>query len=84
MSDHASFWHHGYRAFMITDTAFYRYPYYHTAKDTPEKLDYSRLAEVTDALAKTFVAIAQPDLRQGAVAADRSHASGRFSGIALL
>ena len=84
LSDHASFWHHGYRAFMITDTAFYRYPYYHTAKDTPEKLDYSRLAEVTDALAKTFVAIAQPDLRQGAVAADRSHASGRFSGIALL
>jgi len=25
---------------MITDTAFYRYPYYHTAQDTPDKLNY--------------------------------------------
>jgi hypothetical protein len=26
-SDHRSFWHYGYRAFMITDTAPYRYPH---------------------------------------------------------
>ena len=43
-SDHWSFWQFGYRALMLTDTAPYRYPYYHTAQDTPEKLDYDRLA----------------------------------------
>lgn len=46
-SDHLSFWRSGYRAFMVTDTAFFRNPYYHTAADTPDKLDYERLAEVT-------------------------------------
>jgi hypothetical protein len=28
---------------MITDTAFYRYAYYHTARDTPEKLNYAAM-----------------------------------------
>ncbi|MBI5752820.1 MAG: M28 family peptidase [Hydrogenophilales bacterium] len=51
-SDHLSFWREGYRAFMCTDTAFFRNPYYHSAQDTPEKLDYPRLAVLTDALAK--------------------------------
>ena len=46
-SDHLSFWWHNYRAVMVTDTAFYRYPYYHTKEDTAEKLDYERLAAVT-------------------------------------
>lgn len=46
-SDHYSFWKHGYRAVMVTDTAFYRYPYYHSYQDTAEKLDYERLAAVT-------------------------------------
>ena len=49
-SDHLSFWRQGYKAFMITDTAFYRYPYYHTAEDTPEKIDYESLARVTEGL----------------------------------
>jgi len=40
-SDHLSFWRKRYRAMMITDTAFYRYPYYHSAQDTPEKLNYA-------------------------------------------
>ena len=35
---------------MITDTAPFRYPYYHTRKDTPEKVDYLRLSQVTQAL----------------------------------
>ena len=50
-SDHLSFWRAGYKAFMCTDTAFFRNPYYHSAEDTPEKLDYVRLARLTDALA---------------------------------
>lgn len=43
-SDQWAFWEFGYKALMLTDTAPYRYPYYHTAEDTPEKLDYDRLA----------------------------------------
>lgn len=49
-SDHRSFWRAGYPALMITDTAPYRYPYYHTAQDTPDKIDYPRLARVTTGL----------------------------------
>jgi len=49
-SDHASFWNYGYPALMITDTAFYRYPQYHTDEDTPDKLDYDRLARVVSGL----------------------------------
>ncbi|WP_455221215.1 M28 family peptidase [Kaarinaea lacus] len=49
-SDHLSFWREGYPAFMITDTAFYRYPYYHTAEDTPDKLSYEPFARMTEGL----------------------------------
>jgi Zn-dependent M28 family amino/carboxypeptidase len=45
-SDHWSFWRHGYRALMLTDTALYRYPHYHLGSDTPERLDYERMAQV--------------------------------------
>ncbi len=47
-SDHYSFWQEGFTAAMITDTAFYRYPHYHTAEDTPEKLDYDFMADVVN------------------------------------
>jgi Zn-dependent M28 family amino/carboxypeptidase len=50
-SDHWSFRTHGFPAVMVTDTAFNRYPHYHLASDTPEKLDYERLARVTLGLA---------------------------------
>lgn len=57
-SDHWSFWRQGYPAFMVTDTAFYRYPYYHTSQDTPEKLAYPELTRVTAGLVGTFAALA--------------------------
>lgn len=50
-SDHWSFRQHGYPAIMITDTAFYRYPHYHLPSDTPDKLDYERMARVALGLA---------------------------------
>ncbi|MGY6274325.1 M28 family peptidase [Methylomonas sp. MgM2] len=50
LSDQLAFWRHGYKAFMITDTAFYRYPYYHTAEDTADKLCYVPFAEMADGL----------------------------------
>ncbi|MFQ5545883.1 MAG: M28 family peptidase [Acidiferrobacterales bacterium] len=49
-SDHWSFWREGIPAVMVTDTALYRYPYYHTAQDRPDKVDYKRLAQVVRGL----------------------------------
>src|SRR5207253_5557393 len=49
-SDHWSFWRVGYPAIMITDTAPYRNPFYHTPQDTPDKLDYARMARVVHGL----------------------------------
>ena len=49
-SDHWSFWQESYPALMVTDTALYRYPHYHTLQDTPDKLDYERLARVVKGL----------------------------------
>ena len=49
-SDHWAFWQAGYQALMITDTAPFRYPHYHTLDDTPDKIDYERLARVVAGL----------------------------------
>jgi Zn-dependent M28 family amino/carboxypeptidase len=51
-SDHWSFWREGYHAIMVTDTALFRYDPYHTIYDTPEKIDYERLARVVDGIEK--------------------------------
>ena len=50
-SDQWSFWQFGYPALMVTDTALYRNPHYHTFSDTPETLDYGRMAAVVEGLA---------------------------------
>lgn len=47
-SDQMSYWHAGYNAVMITDTAFFRNRNYHTVHDTAEKLDYKRMAMVVE------------------------------------
>ncbi|HET8548916.1 MAG TPA: M28 family peptidase [Bryobacteraceae bacterium] len=57
-SDHWSFWQHGYPAIMVTDTAPYRYPYYHSAEDTPDKLDYDRMARVVRGIERVVRALA--------------------------
>jgi len=49
-SDHWSFWREGWPALMVTDTAPYRYPHYHSGEDTPDKVDYERLARVVTGL----------------------------------
>ncbi len=46
-SDHWSFTRQGYPALMVTDTAPFRYRHYHTADDTPDKVNYDRLSRVT-------------------------------------
>ena len=57
-SDHWSFWEQGYPAIMVTDTALYRYPHYHTEDDTPEKVDDERLARVVAGLARVATDLA--------------------------
>jgi peptidase M28-like protein len=52
LSDHASYWDRGDAAVMVTDTAFYRNPNYHTAADRPDTLDYPRMARVVEGIAR--------------------------------
>jgi Zn-dependent M28 family amino/carboxypeptidase len=53
-SDHWSFWQQGYQAVMITDTAPFRYPQYHTMDDTIDKIDFDKLARVTSGIGKVI------------------------------
>ena len=57
-SDHWPFWQFGYDAVMVTDTALYRYPHYHRPTDTPDKLDYDRMARVVSGLAAALADLA--------------------------
>ena len=58
-SDHWSFWQTGYAAVMVTDTAPFRNPNYHRMSDTPDTLDYPRLARVTAGLVGVTRALAR-------------------------
>jgi hypothetical protein len=58
-SDQLNYWHAGYSAVMITDTAFYRNSNYHTAQDTEEKLDYKRMAMVVEGVHAAVVDLAR-------------------------
>lgn len=56
-SDNWSFWKEGFPAVMITDTAFYRNPDYHSESDTYEKLDYESIREVVDGFSAVLIEI---------------------------
>jgi hypothetical protein len=49
-SDHAPFWDQGYPALMLTDTAMFRNPHYHTRHDRHETLDFTFMQNVTKAV----------------------------------
>lgn len=57
-SDHLNYWNEGFVGMMVTDTAFYRNKAYHTPADTPDRLDYKRMAKVIDGV--RAVVLAQP------------------------
>lgn len=59
-SDQWAFWQAGYPAIMVTDTAPYRYPWYHTAEDTPDKISTAALADVVDGLERVVSVLASP------------------------
>jgi Zn-dependent M28 family amino/carboxypeptidase len=65
LSDHSSYWREGFPAVMITDTAFYRNDRYHTAEDTPDTLDYTRMAEVVRGVFNAVLDLAIPASRVG-------------------
>ncbi len=58
MSDHWSFWQEGYRGVMVTDTAFMRYPFYHTAQDVPAKMNFPAMARVVDGVVEAVADLA--------------------------
>ena len=59
-SDHWAFWKEGYPAVMVTDTAPFRYPAYHSHQDTPEKVKYDQMARVVGGLGKVIADLANP------------------------
>ena len=59
LSDHSTFWRRGEPAVMITDTAFYRNPRYHTERDTPDTLDYERMAKVVAGVRQAVLDLAR-------------------------
>lgn len=56
-SDHVAFWDNGVPAVQITDTANFRDSAYHQPTDTPDRLDYQRLAQTIAATAATVHAL---------------------------
>ncbi len=58
-SDHAPYWKYGYPALMVTDTALFRNPHYHEPTDVPARVDFRRLALVTEGLISVVESLAQ-------------------------
>jgi Zn-dependent M28 family amino/carboxypeptidase len=61
-SDHWAFWQEGYPAVMLTDTAPYRYPHYHTRHDRPDQLRYPAFAQVVAGVIDVIRELAAADL----------------------
>jgi len=57
-SDQWSFWQQGYPAIMVTDTALFRNPYYHTPLDTADKVDFEKMARVLDGVRDVVASLA--------------------------
>jgi hypothetical protein len=45
---------------MVTDTAPFRYPYYHSAQDTPDKINYESMTRVVAGIEKVIYRLANP------------------------
>lgn len=58
-SDQWSFWQAGYPGLMITDSAPFRYPYYHTMDDLPKHLDFERVARIVAGMERVLRHVAR-------------------------
>jgi Zn-dependent M28 family amino/carboxypeptidase len=54
-SDHSSFWKHGFKAVMVTDTALYRNENYHRETDTPDTINFEVMTDVVASLYAALV-----------------------------
>jgi Zn-dependent M28 family amino/carboxypeptidase len=59
LSDHSSFWDHGFPALMITDTAFLRNSNYHLPSDTMETLDFEFMRKIAIGIFYSIVELAK-------------------------
>lgn len=57
-SDHLNYWHFGYSAVMITNTAFYRNKNYHHGTDELKTLDISKMTGVIQSVYLTLLDLA--------------------------
>lgn len=64
-SDHWAFSRKGFPSAMVTDTALFRYPAYHSHADTPEQVQYERLARVVSGLQRIIAELANLQSAQG-------------------
>lgn len=53
-SDHSAFWHHGFKAIMVTDTAFFRNKNYHQETDTIDTLNFNSMTQIVKGLYNAF------------------------------
>jgi Zn-dependent M28 family amino/carboxypeptidase len=53
-SDHWAFAEQGFPAVMVTDTAPFRYPHYHRASDTADKVDAEKVARVVKGIERVI------------------------------
>jgi hypothetical protein len=58
-SDHWAFWKEGFPAVMVTDTALFRDPAYHTPNDTPTNIHYQHFARVVLGLQRMIAEFAR-------------------------
>jgi Zn-dependent M28 family amino/carboxypeptidase len=65
-SDHAAFWHYGYPAVMLTDTANFRNPHYHRAGDTLDTLNLAFMDKVTNGVTAAVIQLAGQKEREPA------------------
>lgn len=59
-SDQWAFWQVGYPGIMVTDTAPFRNPNYHTKDDLPQALDFARFAGVVEGVTEIVRKLASP------------------------
>lgn len=57
LSDHRNYWAEDYAAVMVTDTAFWRNPNYHSFGDVAGTLDYGRMSGVVNGVLATVIHI---------------------------
>ena len=58
-SDHWAFWKERFPAVMVTDTALFRDPAYHTSNDIPKNIHYEHFARVVSGLQRVIAEFAQ-------------------------